>query len=168
MEEIVTQIISVLSNIATILSIASAIVTFRSALKIESYYEKILSLYSVEKLTISEQKSIEAKKKYQELKKMYVETRGRERKAYSDAYMEIDNALDDIMHSIPVESTGIAALIQEAKNYLDAATAPNNIEKRSKEFLGLGTCLDNVYQALKTEKSDGQKENATNIKKAGG
>lgn len=154
----------VISNIASVLSIISAIVTLCSALAIKSYCNKITTLYSVEKLTVAEQKSIEAKKTFQGLKEMYMTPRGRKSTAYSEKYMQIDNTLDDITHSLPVDCSDTSALVKQAKDVLNKAASKEFIENMSEHFNELGRCLDALYESLKSQKSKVQEENVKNIK----
>ena len=154
----------IVSNAASILSIVSAAITCISAVKIRSYYKKIVTQYSVEKVTIAEQKALEAKKEYQHLKSMYIEIRGRKPKAYSDSYIAIDNALDDVKHSLPSGYEDISKLIKEAKEILNKATDSEVIAQKSEYFLELGTYLDNLYDGLESEKSKLQEKNVKNIK----
>lgn len=154
----------IISNVASVLSIASAVITCITTVKIKSYYEKIVMQYSVEKVTIAEQKSLTVKKEYQNLKSMYFDSRGRRPKAYSDSYMTIDNALDDIKHSLPSGYEDISKLIKEAKLILNKATEPEVITQKSDYFLELGIYLDNIYDGLELEKRKLQEQNVKNIK----
>lgn len=153
-----------ISNIASVLSIISAIITLCSALTIKSYYSKITTLYSVEKLTIAEQKSIEAKKIYQELKKMYITPRGRKNEAYSEKYMQIDNTLDDITHSLPVGFSDASTQVKHAKSMLNMASSEAFIYSKSEYFYELERNLDELYEILKSQKAKTQEQNVKNIK----
>lgn len=154
----------VISNMASVLSIISAIVTLCSALAIKSNYNKITTLYSVEKLTVAEQKSIEAKKTFQGLKEMYMAPRGRKSKAYSEKYMQIDNALDDIAHSLPVDCSDVSKQVKQAKDVLNKAASKECIENTSEYFTELGRCLDALCESLKSQKAKAQEKNVKNIK----
>lgn len=154
----------IISDIASVLSIISAIVTFGSALTIKTYYHKITTLYSVEKLTVAEQKSIEAKKTFQDLKGMYKDSRGRKNTAYSDKYMQIDNTLDDIAHSLPVDCSNASKLVKQAKNLLNQATSKELMGNESGYFSELGNCLDMLYDSIKPQKATVQEENVKNIR----
>lgn len=154
----------VISNIASVLSIISAIVTLCSALAIKSYYNKITTLYSVEKLTVAEQKSIEAKKIFQGLKEMYMTPRGRKSTAYSEKYMQIDNASDDIVHLLPVDCSDASKQVKQAKDVLNKAASKECIENTSEYFTELGICLDALCESLKSQKAKTQEKNVKNIK----
>ena len=153
-----------ISNIASVLSIISACTTLWSALTIKTYYHKITTLYSVEKLTVAEQKAIEAKKIFQELKEMYTVSRGRKEEAYSEKYMQLDNILDDIVHSLPADCSDTSALIKRAKELLDKSIIKYLIAKKSEPFDELGRCLDELFENLKFQKAKAQEENVRNTK----
>lgn len=153
-----------ISNTASVLSIISALITLWSAIKIKTYYHKITTLYSVEKVTVAEQKSIEAKKIFQSIKEMYIDTRGRKNSAYSERYMQIDNTLDDIARSLPVDCCDSLAIVRQAKEALDKATDTEFITKTSEHFRELGRCLDALYENLKCQKMMLQEKNVKNIK----
>ena len=153
-----------ISNIGSLLSIISAVVALRSAWAIKSYYNKITTLYSVEKLTVAEQKSIEAKKTFQMLKEMYMDPRGRNDGAYPEKYMQIDNILDDVAHSLPADYSDVSALITHTKEVLDKASSEEFIAKASEHFKELGRYLDTLCENRKTQKSKVQEENVKNIK----
>ena len=155
-----------ISNIGSLLSIISAVVALRSAWAIKSYYNKITTLYSAEKLTVAEQKSIEEKKTFQDLKEMYMVPRGRKSTAYFEKYMQIDNTLDDIVHSLPIDCSDVSVLVKQAKDLLNRAASKEFVENMSEHFNGLGRCLDTLYESLKAQKAKTQEKNVKNIKNA--
>ena len=80
--------------------------------------------------------------------------------------MLIDNTLDDIMHSLPVDCSDTSALVKQAKDVLNKAANKEFIENMSEHFNELGRCLDVLYESLKSQKSKVQEENVKNIKSA--
>ena len=158
---------NVISNIASVLTIISAVVTTISAFAMKSYYVKIVSQYSVERVTVAEQKALEAKKEYQEIKKMYIESRGVRKETFSEAYIKIDDILDDIQHILPAGYVEISGLIKYAKEHINHATEPEVLQRINNAFLDLGKYLDSIIDKLKVEKSTLQKQNIKNIKGVG-
>ena len=152
-----------ISNISALLSIISAIVTAKSALSIKSYYEKIVNQYSVEKITVAEQKVFEAKKKYQRIKRMYLNSRGIKEDAFFDEYMDLDSALDEIQHALPVGYGDLIDIVKGTKRLLDTATVPEYIKNRSRAFLDIGGYLASISEGIKIEKAKLQEQNVKNI-----
>lgn len=95
---------------------------------------------------------------------MYITPRGRKNVAYSEKYMQIDNTLDDITHSLPVGFSDASTQVKQAKNMLNMASSEAFIYSNSKYFYELGRNLDELYEILKSQKAKTQEQNVKNIK----
>lgn len=151
-----------LDKISAAIGIVSAFVTIIAAFKTKKYAKSIMQAYMAESLVIAEEKLEQAKEKFLDLRKLkFGNTRGASTSKTQEMLSNIESLLDEAEKKTPTEKEFLRNSINECKKTLCKCVADTTIEKN---FLYLGTDIDNARKQFQNEISNEREETINNIK----
>lgn len=152
---------NIVNNISAILGIVSAAVTIFAATHTKKYAKRIIQAYTAESLVIANEKLEQAKEKFLNLRKLkFGNTRGASAPKTQNELSEIESLLDEAEKKTPADKDFLRSSINICKMTLNKCVVDITKEKN---FLYLGTDLDNARKQFQREISKERKETINNI-----